>query len=190
MKYLARTMWPNDPKLSHSHDERGCGEQKPENMNLLIIVRKTARAVAVGCSDLLGSPYFIHDEENLRENRERQWARNKQRLITLIGNILTLGLGENLWYGDRIYRKVNRVSLPILRRKDDVNIPNSPHSPLHAQQVSNAGNEVKRLGHAYVWVFLGYKLTLERLCFHNHVAQEPNVPKLSHADRQVAPQTR
>ena len=51
--YHKRVMWSNDPKLSHSHDERGQGEQKSKYMNLQNLIRKTESVVAVGCSALL-----------------------------------------------------------------------------------------------------------------------------------------
>lgn len=97
----------------------------------------------IGSSAVSGCGPRITDE-NLRRCQRRQWERNKQRLWCVIGNILTLGLGENLWYGDRLDRKVNTVTASRLLGKRDVNISDSVSSSLVPDQIADTRNVIKR----------------------------------------------
>ena len=155
------------------------------------MINETVGAAAVGSSAVLGRRFRI-TEENLRMCQRKQWERNKMRLIVSIGNLLTLGLGENLWYGDRLDRKVNTVPSSRLLRKDDINIENAVSASSLADQVSDARDEIKRQNPAKIWAFGRYKVTIERLSLglHNNVVLRPNDPKLSHADERAASQAR
>ena len=84
-------------------------------------------------------------DEQIRHRRRWQWRRNVNRLKVCVLNVLTLGLGENLWYGDVLYEDLNPPLAVRCARFVRVNLN---HLKVAAaarwgggDQVANAGNE-------------------------------------------------
>lgn len=121
-------------------------------------------------------PVITH--ENMEWCRRRQWSRNKQRLRTLCLNALTLGLGENLWYGDRLDRKVDVVPSIGRLRNPDIDSNNTVSAGSGTNEVSNPRDEIQGRKLVKRWILLGYQVTIE--CLHKASQCESNA-EVSHS---------
>ena len=113
--------------------------------------------------------------EQIKEWRRRQWARNVARLKRYILNILTLGLGENLWYGDILYQDLNVPLFVRCRRFFGINLNNlkiavSPRRS-GGEQIANAGNKRERCW--YRCIRLSNRYELDVVVFRK-CARQPN----------------
>jgi hypothetical protein len=100
-------------------------------------------------------------EDQLDFWRRRQMARNKARLRLFVGNLLTLGLGENLWYGDRLDRKVDIV-LPVGDLgHDHVNVSHAISAVSNANQIADSRDKIEVGKTVKRWVIGRHQITIK-----------------------------
>jgi hypothetical protein len=80
--------------------------------------------------------------------RKRQWQSNVARLKRAMRNVLTLGLGERLWYGDVLYQDLNPSLLVRIARLLRIYPNNLKMADAMTRgggdQIPAAGNECER----------------------------------------------
>ncbi len=113
--------------------------------------------------------------EQIAERRRWKWRCNVERLKVCVLNMLTLGLGEGLWYGDIPYQNLNVSLLARLGRFVRVNLHNLKIAAAtrwrSGEQIPDAGNERERRW--YCRVRLTNRYELDVVVFHKR-AKWPN----------------
>src|SRR5439155_57231 len=99
--------------------------------------------------------------DQLRLCRRKQWLLNKTRLKIWIGNLLKLGLGENLWYGYRLHGNINEVSSVGHHALNNVNVEHAVDTVAHPDEVVAARNQIQKRPAGEFRVFGRYKVTIE-----------------------------
>ena len=116
--------------------------------------------VARGASSLqrMVRPLRRDDKEGHADWHVRQcWRQNVQRLKRRVLNVLTLGLGENIWYGDCPHMHLDKSLLVVLLRLMRVNrndlVTAPPVEMAGADKIAGTRNKAKDNRNVFVRIF-------------------------------------